>query len=88
MRGYSTGPMLRRDFFIIMDRLYETLDQRIQSWGAELHPHGESGILKTLFGCRGGSKEQNEDLEHTILLQRFMAAYDLASAFTYMHQNK
>ena len=88
MRGYSKGPMFHREFFFVMDRLYETLDQRIQAWSMELHPNGKPGMLKKIFGRRGSSKKHNEEVKHAVLLQRLTAAYDLASAFTYMHKNK
>jgi hypothetical protein len=88
MRGYSTGPMLHREFFFVMDRLYETLDRKIKMWSTELYPDGEPGLLKKMFGRRGGAKGHKDEVEHDVLLQRLIVAYDLASAFLYMHQNQ
>lgn len=71
-----------------MDRLYETLDQKIQLWSEELHPNGKSGVLAKVFGPRGIALKQKQEVEHDVMLQRLVVAYDLASAFSYMHQNK
>jgi hypothetical protein len=88
MRGYSKGPMFHREFFFIMDCLYNTLDQQIQAWSMELNPNGKPGLLKKFFGGRGCLNKHNEEVKHAVLLQRLTATYDLASAITYMHKNK
>ena len=76
--------MLNREFFFVMDRLYETLDQRIESWVTELRPNKKPGVLRKMFGRQDS---EQKDLEKDIMLQRLIVAYDLASAFSYMHQN-
>ena len=35
MRGMAKGPIVDQDFFIVMDRLHETLDHRIEDWFKE-----------------------------------------------------
>lgn len=91
MRGQSTGPVLQRNNFIVLDRLYETLDERIKQWENELYPDGRPGVMKKLLSRQRRSKtskQAQEQREHDILLQRMIVAYDLAAAFSYMHQNK
>jgi hypothetical protein len=80
--------MLHHEFFIIMDRLYETLDQRIETWRTDLYPDGEPGLLKKVFGRRSGAQGHTEEAERDVQVQRLIVAYDLASAFLYMHQHQ
>jgi len=93
MRGYSAGPMLDGHSFIVLDRLYETLDQKIVEWrndSKELHSVvKKAGALKSMFSSgSSAAKKHRQEAEHDLLLKRMLVAYDLASAFTYMHQNK
>lgn len=70
--------MLSTNFFIIMDRLYETLDVRMKQWSKK-----EKDNSGGMFG-RGSNKLELDRL----LLERLIVGYDLAAAFSYMHQNK
>jgi hypothetical protein len=99
MRGYATGSSLRPDFFILLDRLYEILNHRILEWKLELCHHGVvsyENVWQIIFCSHRmmhGPKDENDRKEkdkviHDVLLQRLMVAYDLASAFAYMHENK
>jgi hypothetical protein len=93
MRGYASGPMLDKHFFIIMDRLYETLKDKIKDWEEDLYHNGRPGFLTKLLGIGKGAANNaaqinREHLEHDILLQRMIVAYDLSAAFCYMHENK
>ena len=78
MRGFASGPRLSPHFFIVMDRLYETIDVRMKEW-ADRDSKNRGGI----FG-RGANKLGLQEL----LLERLVVAYDLSTAFRYMHQNK
>jgi len=93
MRGYSAGPRLDRHSFIILDRLYETLDEKIELWSKDVKDSHSvvksAGALKSFFkGESSAAKKHREEVEQDILLQRMIAIYDLASAFAYMHQNQ
>ena len=78
MRGVAIGPYCHQDFFIIMDRLFGTLDQRINAWKKVLNEHSGN--------CCGFGK--NMDCFHQILKERMIVAYDLAAAFMYLHENR
>ncbi|KAL7567965.1 hypothetical protein ACA910_019674 [Epithemia clementina (nom. ined.)] len=78
MRGIASGPKLSPDFFIIMDRLHETLAGKMEHWA-----HVQSEHQGTFFGI-GANKPQVKQL----LLERLTVAYDLAAAFSYMHDKK
>jgi hypothetical protein len=88
MRGYSNGPLLSPDFFFIMDRLYETLDKRIEFWRTALHPPGRPGFLHKVLCRRDAAAPHWAQVEHEIMLERELVVYDLASAYSYMHENR
>lgn len=77
MRGMASGSILSPDFFIVMDRLYETLKAKMEQWKA-LHANAR-GLA--------GFRSDRAELER-LLLERMIVAYDLAAAFWYLHDNK
>jgi hypothetical protein len=70
--------MVDPDFFIIIDRLYMTLDVQIKEWAANFKSKKGSlfGIGKDKDGLKG------------LLIDRLTVAYDLAAAFFYLHENR
>ena len=76
MRGMRLGNDLTPEIFFVMDRLFDTLDKRMKSW--QRTKKSTSG----LFGF-GGDKSARRHL----LVERLVVAYDLAAAFSYMHEN-
>jgi len=78
MRGIAAGDMLSPRFFILLDRLYETLDEKIKTWKALTVRHG-GGI----FGIGVNKLE----MKH-LMVEKMIVAYDLAAAFWYLHDNR
>jgi serine/threonine protein kinase len=79
MRGTSdVAQRVDRNFFIVMDRLYDTLAVRITKWKAA-HRKAKGG----LFG-RGA----DPDALQALLVERLTVAYDLAAAYRYLHDNQ
>jgi hypothetical protein len=78
MRGFAKGPMIDSYFFIILDRLYQTLDQRMNVWHQENKK--AKGIGLGLFRKKNALNE--------LMVQRMTVAYDLAAAFFYLHENR
>jgi len=76
MRAVASGPTLDRHFFIVMDRLYDTLDKRLKAWA------------KTYSAARGNIFGRNADKEtlNRLMLDRMVVAYDLSTALDYMHE--
>jgi len=70
--GVPGGP----DFTIIMDRLYCTLDEKIEEWKKE----GKRQVLGLKLNRAGGCREQIPD--------RVMVAYDISRALSFLHQHK
>lgn len=78
MRAVASGDMLDSSFFIVMDRLYGTLADKLKSW-AEMHKSYQGNIFG--FGAK------RSGLNH-LLVDRMIVAYDLAAALRYMHENR
>jgi serine/threonine protein kinase len=74
MRAYSNTPRLSLDTFIVMDRLYGTLDEKMELWIQT------DAMLK---GCCGLSKDAAA--EKQFFRERMLIAYDLTVALEYMH---
>jgi serine/threonine protein kinase len=87
MRGYASGSSLRPDFFIVLDRLYEILNRRIKDWKYALRIHASEKLWQTLWR-RDRKKGSLQNVAHDIMLERLVISYDLAAAFSYMHQNR
>jgi hypothetical protein len=69
--------MLSPDFFIVMDRLYGTLCDRIGEW---------SQLRAASRGIMGFGAKKN-DLKQ-LLVERMVVAYDLAAAFWHLHDHR
>jgi len=63
-------------FFLILDRLEETLDKRIKKWGKQLKRYKEPLLQKI-----------NPNISELLFLGRFQVIRDIASALQYLHSN-
>ena len=79
VRGIAKGNMIDKDFFLILDRVYSTLDQEIPKWKTLTQQY--SGKCLGLVGRDGKALQE-------LLVKRMSIAYDLASAYNYLHENK
>ena len=78
MRAMSTANYCSDAFFIVLDRLYDTLEDRMEKWkkaGRRLSGLGGVRDLK-------GTKKEEQ------LAERLVVAYDLCSALAFLHSNK
>mmetsp|Transcript_32759 Transcript_32759/g.75423 ORF Transcript_32759/g.75423 Transcript_32759/m.75423 type:complete len:396 (+) Transcript_32759:38-1225(+) len=62
-------------FFIILDRLQATLDQRIREWSKQIAKY-KTAVVK---------RYSQPDLQNLFLSRRFNVARDVASALAYLH---
>mmetsp|Transcript_11500 Transcript_11500/g.25785 ORF Transcript_11500/g.25785 Transcript_11500/m.25785 type:complete len:443 (+) Transcript_11500:271-1599(+) len=78
MRAIAAGDMFDQDYFIVLDRLYDTLEKRIGTWAK---------TSKSLSGVKGklGGKKKTEEKKQKLLEDRLVGAYDLISAISYLH---
>ena len=78
MRGTACTGSLRNDYFIVMDRLYGTLDERIDDWTEQEKMMGGS-----CCGLWGVDKKRLAEVR----LERITALYDVTKAMEYLHEN-
>jgi len=71
MRAMASGDPFQPSFFIVLDRLYDTLKDRIGVWHKK--------------NARGWFFDFGQKREKRFLAERLMAAYDIASALEYLH---
>jgi len=79
MRAYSANGMIKPDHFIILDRLYDTLEARIPKW--RIQTKKAKGLVNKLRKSSSGKLEE-------LLETKLSYAYDLAGAFEYLHKHK
>lgn len=78
MRGMSDGNPYDRGFFVVLDRLYNTLTMQIAEWKKKVD--GTKGIGK-LMDMKGKKKAK-------AWLDRLVVVYDLSTALEYLHSQK
>jgi len=76
MRACGGPSPFEQDYFIVMDRLYDTLEGRIQKWANRVKRN--SGFGGRILD-RGGTKKNN------IMEEKLVAAFDLSAAIGYLH---
>jgi hypothetical protein len=76
MRAMEVGNPCQSEYFIVLDRLYDTLNDRITKWQKK----DNNGFAK-LFDFQ-------KKKEKHFLAQRLTVAYDIASAIEYLHNLK
>ena len=80
MRAISSGPRLSPDTFLLMDRLYGTLDDKIEGWHQ---------VQQTHQGCCGGFfGGNNKPALKELMMERLLVAYDLSAAINYVHGHR
>ena len=81
MRGRMacTNPVWTEGYFLVLDRLYGTLEEVIEGrWKEEVKKHSK------FLGFKKKDKEQIRQL----FQERLIVAYDIASVFRYLHENR
>mmetsp|Transcript_24350 Transcript_24350/g.53807 ORF Transcript_24350/g.53807 Transcript_24350/m.53807 type:complete len:590 (+) Transcript_24350:103-1872(+) len=76
VRAFATG--MEGAYFILMDRLYDTLEARIHNcWKKEAKKY--KGLIK------GQIKDRKGDKRKDLLIRRLTVAFDVAGALRYLH---
>lgn len=76
MRSLSHVDPYDPGFFIVMDRLYDTLEKKLEKWKAR---NGRCTGLAGKLGDRKGTKALS------LMEDRLVAAFDLSSAYEHLH---
>ena len=78
MRGMANLTPFEPGFFIVLDRLYDTLSERFKEWNKR------ASQLKGL----GRMMDRKGEKKKEFLFDRFLVALDLSSALGFLHSNK
>lgn len=73
MRAVSAGDLCQSSAFLVLDRLYDTLTERIDQWKIKY----KSGGVGKIFNKKKWTSN--------FLAERLTVAYDIASALAYLH---
>eukprot|EP00591_Stephanopyxis_turris_P007886 CAMPEP_0195527192 /NCGR_PEP_ID=MMETSP0794_2-20130614/28704_1 /TAXON_ID=515487 /ORGANISM="Stephanopyxis turris, Strain CCMP 815" /LENGTH=334 /DNA_ID=CAMNT_0040658053 /DNA_START=85 /DNA_END=1086 /DNA_ORIENTATION=+ len=74
MRGLSAADICSNNHFLVLDRLYDTLEKKIKKW------RKKDKKSRSFFG-----KLHQHDKKNHLLDDRLKVLFDLASALTYLH---
>jgi serine/threonine protein kinase len=78
LRGIARGSQMPfgNDYFILMDRLYDTLERRIEKW---------QRLEQKLSGVHGLVRDFSQTKRTQLWMDRVIFTYDLSSALAYLH---
>jgi len=76
-RAFASVSPFHDQYFIVMDRLYDTMEKRIEKWAKTFNRC--SGFNGKLFDRKGGKKKD-------LWAVRLTAAFDLSDALGYLHK--
>ena len=76
MRAASVGDLLQPDAFIILDKIYDTLTDRIEKWRKK-----DQSLFNMFFDFK-------KKRDKSALAKRLLVAFDIASALAYLHDMK
>lgn len=79
MRAFGANGMLKPNYFILLDRLYDTLEARIPKW--RVQSRRAKSVTNKLRRTTSGKLDE---LTET----KLSYAYDLSGAFEYLHKKK
>lgn len=79
MRACAICTPYNAEYFIAMDRLYDTMESRVKKWAAR--EKRNTGLGGMLFDRKGKKKE-------SILEEKLVAAFDLSAAIGHLHDKR
>lgn len=87
MRAVANVKPTDPGFFILLDRLFETLEERIDGEWTNVNKVFGKKVQKGHGCCCMSGKPMNVEMRN-LWVERLIAAYDLSSAFRYIHKNR
>jgi serine/threonine protein kinase len=79
LRACSSEGLFHEQYFIVMDRLYDTLEKRLLKWR-----HRQTRLV----GCAGWIRDKKGTQKFDLWQEQIEAAYDLSSAIAYLHKRR
>lgn len=81
MRGVASVDQMSPEYFIVLDRLYETLDNKLRVEWKVAHDDCKPSMFK--------KRDDGSQIKWTCLwIERLVCAIDLSSALKYLHKHK
>lgn len=77
MRAFSSDTPYSRNYFVVLDRLYDTLTKRLGKWRKQ----GQGVVARKLLDRKGKKRL-------AFWLERITVAYDLSCALRHLHELK
>lgn len=89
LRAVAAGNPFQGGYFLVLDHLWERLDQRILKWKQEgLTKHQSQRKGRRLWSLFGGALRPQQMVQQQRLVEQLTHAYNLAQALVYLHQNR
>jgi serine/threonine protein kinase len=79
LRSFGNSTPFHEDYFIVMDRLYDTLEKRITVWQRR---------QRRIFGCAGKIIDRRGTRRMKLYAERIVAAFDLSAAVAHCHERR
>lgn len=79
LRALADVSPYQETFFLVMDRLYDTLENRLDKWAAK---------FKRLSGLGGKLLDRKGTKKLELLEQRLVAGFDLSAAIGHLHERR
>ena len=80
LRATGFSGLFHEQYFIVLDRLYQTLDRKIRKW-ANRQRRLDNPLLACLLDPSGEKRDEHWD-------KRLLIGYDLSAAIAYLHSKK
>jgi serine/threonine protein kinase len=89
LRALSQGNPFDPDYFIVIDRLYDTLEERLQKWKLRRSKGWKMRYLKRRFSLenRNQKAQRTQTQRAQLYHDRLWVAYDLSSALAHLHEH-
>lgn len=84
MRAVSSSHPCSDNFFIVLDRLYETLTDRLESWKKAMKK--SSGLGASFRRLSNG--ERKTRWKENLLTEKLIVAHDVSSALDFLHKKR
>jgi serine/threonine protein kinase len=89
LRALSQGNPFDPDYFIVIDRLYDTLEERLQKWKLQRSKGSAIRYLKRRFSLENRTQmaRRTQTQKAQLCHDRLWVAYDLSSALAHLHEH-
>jgi serine/threonine protein kinase len=82
LRAIGKGPRFHQGYFIVLDRLYDTLEARMKTW------RHTKNLYKGYSCLMGKIRDPTQAKKYKLWQDRLRAGYDLSSALAYLHERR